>query len=546
MREITLDSLTDEQLQSKSQLLINMLRTKYPRLDLRRGTVLRDLLIDADSAVGALFSAQAEEQRASSSLLTLSERADEGEEVDTEDVNAILSNFNMESVSGTKARGYIRVVVSSKNNHAILRGIRFHTVDGIYYTTTTDTYASLFPSNGSVQQYTGVSNYWFLVPVEADEVGSDGNIEQGTALTSDTAIADFISASAYQTFSGGSDLEEINKTLDRIKSSLSIRALTTSTAVESQLRDRFDTTDNPIVAVSLCGYGNQAQHRDKHNLFGTAVGGRVDIYVRNFTSIPVSNISSKKGKIKEVFDDGTATFTIDISHNEVPGIIAVYSISDAGSASLSSYMFSTEYLADTSKTWHDFDLKNDTHEAANTIWRDLTITVNGVPVTDDEIKAGSKEFKVGLTALPAANELQDYVDDGLVRNVGSDFVVRGPMIVNMSVNAVVRYNYATSFDTEKATTEICNYVNTSGFVGRITRSEISAILSNLGATSVDLYNENDMLYGYVYDGFGNKHELSGDALDLDVVNSPNALLTKDTTVFVLEPKNVQITTIPID
>ena len=102
------------------------------------------------------------------------------------------------------------------------------------------------------------------------------------------------------------------------------------------------------------------------------------------------------------------------------------------------------------------------------------------------------------------------------------------------------------FDTEKATTEICNYVNTSGFVGRITRSEISAILSNLGATSVDLYNENDMLYGYVYDGFGNKHELSGDALDLDVVNSPNALLTKDTTVFVLEPKNVQITTIPID
>jgi hypothetical protein len=546
MKEITLDSLTDEQLQTQAQLLINMIRSKYPRLDLRRGTALRDLLIDADAAIGALFNAQVDEQRNSSSLMMLVDRAENGEEIDIDDVNAILSNFNMKSVSGTKAKGYVRVFVSSANTHSIMTGVQFYTNDGVYFTVSSDTTASITPSAGEVKQYSSISGYWYLVPVEAVEVGANGNIEQGTALTSDTAISDFISASAYQTFSGGSDLEEIGKTLDRIKSSLSIRALTTSTAVESQLRDRFDNTDNPIVAISLCGYGNIAQHRDKHNLFGTAVGGRVDIYVRNFTNIPISNIQSKVGKIKELFDDGTATFTIDISHNEIPGIISVYSVSDSDTASLSSYIFKTEYSADTSNTWHDFDINNDVHEVANTVWRDLKITVDKVPVTADEIDAGEKEFKVGVVALPSANELQDYVDDGLVRNVGSDFVVRGPMIVNMSVNAVVRYNYATSFDTEKATTEICNYVNTSGFVGRITRSEISAILSNLGATSVDLYNENDMLYGYVYDGFGNKHELSGDALDLDVVNSPNALLTKDTTVFVLEPKNVQITTIPID
>ena len=541
MREITLDGLTQAQLTSEAQLLINMLRTQYPKLDLRRGTVLRDLLVDADAAVGAMFSAQADEQRLSSSLLELSKRAAAGEEISSDDVNAVLSNFNMESVSGTKAKGYVRVFVGDDGDHTILEGVKFYTVDGVYYTVSADTTASMTPGSGEVQQYQGVSNFWFLVPVTADEVGANGNIDQGVALESDTAIANFVSAAAYKKFSGGSDLEELDKTLDRIKSSLSIRALTTETAVESQLRDRFDSTDNPIVAVSLCGYGNEAQHRDKHNLFGVGVGGRVDVYVRNFTDLPVAQSISKTGILNE---DGT--FTIEVSHEEFPGIISIYAVSDPETNALSSYAFDVKYSADVSDTWHDIRISDDSvRETANTVFRDATVTVKEVPVTDEVREAGEKEFRVEVIALPVADRLQAYVDDGLVRNVGSDFLVRGPMIVNMSVNAVVRHPYSVVFDVDEAVVEICRYVNTSGFVGRVTRSEIASILRNLGATSVDLYDENAMLYGYVYDADGNKHEMSGDALDVELVKDPKNMLTKDTAVFVLEPKNVQIKTIPV-
>ena len=146
--------------------------------------------------------------------------------------------------------------------------------------------------------------------------------------------------------------------------------------------------------------------------------------------------------------------------------------------------------------------------------------------------------------MPAASALQDYVDSGVVRNVGSDFVVRGPMVVNVSVNAVVRHPYSIVFDSDAARAELCRYVNTSGFVGRLTRSEITSILMGYGATSVDLYDENRMLYGYVYDANGKLHEMSGDALDVSLVRDPKAMLTEDTAVFVLEQKNVQITTIP--
>jgi hypothetical protein len=540
MREITLDSVTEEQIQSEAQILVNMIRTKYPKLDLRRGTVLRDLLIDADSAVGCMFNMQADEQRNSSSLLELLRRSEAGEEVDADDVNAVMSNFNMESVTGTRAKGYVRVFVSSDSGTVVGKGVQFHTANDIYFTVTTSVVASMNPSSDEVQKYQGVSNFWFLVPVEAVLDGSNGNLEQGTALEPDSAISDFVSASAYKTFSGGSDLESLNSTVSRIKESLSVRSLTTETAMESQLRDRFDNTEHPIVAVSLCGYGNEAQHRDKHNLFGVGVGGRVDAYVRNFTDLPVSQAITKPGVLN---DDGS--YSISISHSEVPGIISVYSVTDPDSDALSSYSYKTEYSGDVSGVWHDFDVSKNFSEIANTVWRDLTIRVEGVPPLEGSNDEEDREFRVEVIALPFANELQDFVDDGLVMNVGSDFVVRGPMVVNLSVNAVVRHSFSVAFDVDKAVTAICSYVNTSGFVGRITRSEIASILRGLGATSVDLFDENAMLYGYAYDAFGRKHEMSGDAIDLDLMKDVPGMLTKDTAVFVLEPRNVQIKKIAV-
>ena len=548
MREITLDSLSDDRLQSEAQRLISMLRAKYPKLDFRRGTVLRDLLVDTDAAIGTLFAQQAEEQRLSSSLVELVRRSESGETVDATDVAAIMSNFNMAPNNGTKAKGYVRVVVSNKRDHVLLKGIRFHTVDGIYFVSTSDVSASINPSGEQqVKQYEGVSNFWYLVPVEAEAVGSAGNIGQGTALETPATIADFVSASAYTAFSQGSDLEALDKTVARIQDSLSVRSLTTKTGIESVVRDRLDDTENPVVAISVCGYGNPAQLRDKHNLFGVAVGGRVDVYVRNFTNLPVTDSLVKTGKLISDPEADTGTFSISVPASEVPGIISVYSVSDADAQSLASYAFSATYPADVSATWHDIRVTDtDTVEAANTVWRGADILVSDVPVSEEVRKSREKTFRVVLTRLPAADELQSLVDDGTARNEGTDIVVRGPMIVNVSIKAVVRYSHATGFDKDKARADICSYVNTRGFVGRLARSEIASLLTDCGAVSVDLFDEDDMLYGYVYGADGKRRDLFGDALDVDNIEDPAALLTKDTTVFAVEEGNIQITTIAVD
>lgn len=534
MKTITLDDITKEKFDEQADLMIDMIRSKYPRLDLRRGTVLRDLLVNPDASVASVFSEQAAEQRNSASLLRLLEREEAGETVDADDVNAILSNFDMESLSGTKATGIVRVVVSSENNYTLLEGFEFRSdINGVSFTVDKDTTASVDPSSDQTKLYTGASN-WFLVNVTCSTVGANGNIGQGEALTPQSPIYGFLSATAYKTFSGGSDVEALAKTVDRIKPSLSVRSLTSRTAVESILRDKFDDTDHPIVAVSVCGYGNEAQRRDKHNAFGVAVGGRSDVYVRNFTNLPTKAVT-----LSGSYENGV--YTLDVPASEVPGMCSVYRVSDPTSDALASYQHSEEWYADgVSGTWHDIDVSKDPHEAFNTEFRGVRITVSGVQGDDP-----GKEFRVEFVYAPNIVRMQEYVDDDAVRNTGSDFLVRGPVVINVSVSAVVRYEYSTPFDVSAAIDKICEYVNTSGFVGRLTRSEVAAILKNMGAKSVDLYNEDEMLHGYGYDAYGRMFELHGDALDVENARTADGMVTRDTCVFVVEPGNVQIRTIPV-
>lgn len=534
MRTITLDDVTQEGYENEQQLLVSMIRTKYPKLDLRNGTVLRDLLVNADAMVGAWFEAQAYEQYVAASLHLLSERSEAGGTVDVDDVNAALSNFNMKSVSGTKAEGKVRVIVDTVREYTVLAGFVFTTIDGLKFETTADVTAVENPGAGETELHRGTSNYWFLVPVRCTTVGSDGNLAQGTALSTETPIYGFVSGAAYRTFSGGSDLESINKTIERIPASLSVRGLLNKTAAEAVLRDCYDSGDNPIVAVSCCGYGNDAQRRDKHNLFGVAVGGRVDLYVRNFTELPTTDLTLAGTRQ----DDGS--YLIEIPVGAVPGFYCVRQVSDPTSDSISSYNYSVSYFAGgTGDTWHDIDVSEDPSEVCGTIWRGARIVVSDTGVSDDE-----HDFRVELVAAPKIDDIQAYVDSDDIRNTGSDFVVRTPMIVQMSVSASVRYNYGTPFDVESTIAKICEYVNTSGFCGRMTRSEIATICKNNGATSVDLYDEDEMLHGYVYDAFGNRLQMSGDALDVNDVRTFDGMVTKDTCVFVLEPRNVSIKTIP--
>lgn len=548
MKKITLSDISQADFDAAAETVVSGIKAFNGKLDTRDGTVLRDLLVNPEAAIEAVTAGQISEARKSSSLKRLKEAQDAGEAIDQDDVNAILSNFNIKPHSGTPARGLVKVVVADGTvAYSVPEGAVFSTSDKHSFLVDSQVVASVAGvSNPGVSPtttlYKGAAGWFFLVPVTASDVGADGNISQGTSLTPESRVPSFVMAEAYKDFCGGSDVEPLGDIIKSIPSGLSIRGFVSKTAVEGMLRGEFDEGEHPIVAVSAVGYGNAAQRRDKHNLFGVGVGGRIDVYVRNFTDAFTKTETLAGIKI----EDGR--YFIDVPEGKFPGACWIKSVSDPFSADnsedvLSSLAFTAERTADVSGTWHDIDSStpyNTTVEAFNTVWQGFGILLDDVP---EDIDGGgwsdTRNFKVTAYCMPLAKEIQDFVDRDDVRSVSTDVVVRCPIVCGVSVNAVVSYDPKNPVDEATAKSKIRSYINNLGFVGRLTRSEIVQILKNLGAVSVEMPNQ-DMLFGELHDAAGKRHVLSGDALDISSIEDGTVMLTKDTVVFCAEERNVQI------
>ena len=552
MKTITLEDITQEAFDSAAETVVSGIKAYNRKLDTRDGTVLRDLLVNPEAAIESVISGQIDETRKSSSLKRLQEAQEAGDEIDQEDVDAILSNFNIKPHSGTYSKGIVKVVVSDGTvAYSVSGGDVFSTVDGAEFTADQQVIASTGETPNpalrrTTQLYKGAAGYFFLVPVTASEYGSSYNIAQGTSLDPESPVQSFVMAEAYKDFDGGSDVETISEAIDSIPSGLSIRGFVNKTAVEGMLRDEYDAGEHPIVAVSAVGYGNRAQLRDKHNLFGVGVGGRIDVYVRNFTNFftltkTVKGVSAGDGKYK-----------IEIGEGVFPGACWIKSVSDPFSSGdeedvLSSLAFEATRTDRVSGTWHDFDCSKSPVEAFNTVWQGFDISLEKVPPdigtsdssSGNDAWSSERDFKVTAYCLPLADEIQAYVDRDDIRSVSTDVVVRCPIICNVSVNANVQYDPKSPIDEGVARSKIRTYINGLGFVGRLTRSEIVQILKNLGAVSVDMPTQ-DMLYGELHDAAGVRHMLSGDALDVSAIENGDVMLTKDTMVFCVDDDNIQI------
>ena len=548
MKKITLSDISQADFDAAAETVVSGIKAFNGKLDTRDGTVLRDLLVNPEAAIEAVTAGQISEARKSSSLKRLKEAQDSGEAIDQDDVNAILSNFNIKPHSGTSARGLVKVVVADGTvAYSVPEGAVFSTSDKHSFLVDSQVVASVAGvSNPGVSPtttlYKGAAGWFFLVPVTASDVGADGNISQGTSLTPESRVPSFVMAEAYKDFCGGSDVEPLGDIIKSIPSGLSIRGFVSKTAVEGMLRGEFDEGKHPIVAVSAVGYGNAAQRRDKHNLFGVGVGGRIDVYVRNFTDAFTKTETLAGIKI----EDGR--YFIDVPEGKFPGACWIKSVSDPFSADnsedvLSSLAFTAERTADVSGTWHDIDSStpyNTAVEAFNTVWQGFGILLDDVP---EDIDGGgwsdTRNFKVTVYCMPLAKEIQDFVDRDDVRSVSTDVVVRCPIVCSVSVNAVASYDPKNPVDESLAKSKIRKYINNLGFVGRLTRSEVVQILKNLGAVTVEMPNQN-MLFGELHDAAGERHVLSGDALDISSIEDGAAMLTKDTVVFCAEERNVQI------
>ena len=542
----SIDSVQQADFDAAEALVIQMMRSAYPALDLRRGTVLREWLIRPTATFYAQNSQSYNELQMARTLQAISENPSVAT---TDNINDIASNFSITQRVGSQAYGTVMVKVQYLRTYYIPVSFQLSTLDGVAFNVTQAYTVTQQPDTNDPTQlplYTNTDGtYYFLLPMIAALAGTSGTIAAGTSLVSSTAFDGFIIAEAYANFSGGVDPESVDQLIARMPAAISHRSLESYMSIDSILRDPDKGNfANIIQAIGVQGYGDPAQLRDKHNAQGVAMGGKVDVYARTFMQPTVLVLHKTATRVAgDVFQ-----FTLEA--NDAPGYYAIRAITDAnnileptldfnGLPAIGSYPFvEVRTATGVYGTWHDIDPDNATIESAYSVFQKATIRVSNVQVTGDTC-----DFKVELYVAPSLADIQAYVDKTLARNLKADYIVRCPLICLVGMRATVTVPIGVQPDQTAMINAIASYINSRSFVAQLTESELIAVLHQFGIIRVDMTQDPTtgfVLQGMVRDAGGLQHTLRGTTLDIRSIENGKVLLVPATCVFAADPSDITI------
>lgn len=289
-----------------------VLEGKFPDLDLREGTGLRDLVLRPTAYAFALL------QKASDYYFVQNTLQGVNNATPEETVDDILSNWFLHRNTGTYAVISARLYFARQKNVTITTDISFSPNNSLQYFPET---SSVYPS--SAMTYDSYSNEWYLdISLRAASTGSVYNIGEGSLLYFTNFDPYFLRAEVNYLIDESTASETNSEFISRAESTISTRNLINIPSTDSRLRDTFSYLNR----VTTVGAGDPDMIRDM-----------VKVYFDQAPSFEISSVSINGDAI--TFSVNTNSFTrgqdVDLS-GAVPGIFnGRYSILDVGAGTIS-------------------------------------------------------------------------------------------------------------------------------------------------------------------------------------------------------------------
>jgi len=306
---------------SKEEQIIAFVKAAYPTIDLSAGTVLRDLVIKLYAHLETRIQEQIDLALISSSLLEISKNPNN---VDEDQVERVLSNFNISRAEGSTASGIVRLFFSSSTSTVITPDMRF-TLGGLVFRPT-ESYIFVSQAN-----YTGASNQRILeasgslftstVNLIAVNPGSSGNVRATTTVTGITpTISTLVSAKADSDFTGGANADDNVALLAKAKTGVMGKVFGGRDHIKAKIKAKF----SGVKDVGAVGFLDPEMIRDVVD--GVHIGGRVDLFVK--TAAYPSRIQEKVAAKMISYDvsNQEALFEIVLPTSKAAGMYSVESI----------------------------------------------------------------------------------------------------------------------------------------------------------------------------------------------------------------------------
>lgn len=535
--------LTTEEYDNFESQIIGLLREARPELDLRIGTAIRDLLVRTAAQTSGVVSKDISDLRAQMSFKLLSENPD----LATDDVvESLASNYGVTRRAGVAASGYVSVQFQRRTEIIIPTDYRLRYGEYEYGTTQVWKIRTTPTADDELPIYTAEDGTPFvIVPFQATEVGSAGNIDAGQSMEIlDDSVLQVASAVSYSDISGGEDQESVTDLLDRVSESFTHRELTSSAAITTRLKNEYAE----VRQVSVTGFGDEEQLRDKHNVFGVSVGSRVDVWLKTFTEPELRTVIKTASKVS----DGVYTFTL--TPDELGVIYKVNSVNSpeslitvdptTGRPTLGTYPFTeTRSLYNSSSIAHDISSDEDQAliETAYTKWQSVTVVVTDVgPAASGEPYPSTLSLRVDAYVAPQVDAIQSYLDDDDNRNREADILARGAVPAFVELSIPVYRRSSASIDVEGMRIAITNYVNTKEFGDDLTLSQLASILHQYDILKVGTKDSDLIMTATIRAADGSEIVMTGSELNVDDVADPSIQVTGNTTVFMADLSDVYI------
>ena len=259
----------------------NTIRESHPEVDVSAGSVMDDLWVQPLISVLKPLIETINQNELQMDLVNSPFMSDE--EIDIKCEN----NYFITRNEGVKATGSVSFQISdiAKNTtFTIPSGTIVSTASGLKFRTTTNVRLT---SAAAAAYYSYTSFVYDIpVPVEAEDVGSEYNVEPGEISVLETGFNNSVrGVNNYQAISGGTDREDSSKYLSRVMDFYTNNFEGCKTGYKNTVYDvRPDVTD-----LNVQGHRDKFMFRDKgyyydidNDEYEGNIGGKVDIYIKGY------------------------------------------------------------------------------------------------------------------------------------------------------------------------------------------------------------------------------------------------------------------------
>ena len=472
-----------ETIQNTVDRLTAFISQNYTDIETAPGSVISELLIKLAAVLqNEQYTTVASLQQGSSIAAALASDTDTYSSL----IDQIASNYNVARSSGTKVKGKIKVTVGSDNTYNLDNGYSF-LLDSLNLTfvLSTNTRVSSTPNSilNEIQLYSDQGFYYFILAVEAENVGTEYQIPSGTVLSlPDTSyLADFVKAEAYGNFSSGKAIETDKELIGKIKYSLGNTRFESS----SGIANNFSRTFAGFQSLSVCGANDPEMQRSKQNALGIATFGKADVYVRSSLGPETLSVIKTAKKVTE------NTWAMHLSNTDASGFYNIKSITPVTPnvnlggtliASTITYVVEPYPGERTNEIPSIREARFTKYQAA-----DVTFTYADSPSSPIGTYA---DFDVHVTYQPNIYEMQNLLLADDQRLACADYLVKAvvPCMVSLNIKLLKKRSTDTfvSLNLQQLKKDLFLYVNTIPFGGELHASKIVDICHNYDIKRVDL------------------------------------------------------------